>query len=239
MRITQFFLIPLLLLLAWAPRAKAVQSPSQSELWAPGHYTGWVYFLARSDAETNISAGNVHTTSTTVLYHESHGTINCTVFDEAGNGVCSADFPLDMIGTVHGTAQTPDCSVIFKEDLRAVGISIPNPIVPLNRFPLANGFSLGFSPNAGPFIGRLEVTASGGIPGCESKVLSGEIPRGIRWSDLDFHIEFHDILTAGGTCSMADFPRELQVGNTYTSAVIEDCRWRMFHFDPYAEFPEE
>jgi len=233
------FILLLIVLIGWAAPTQARQPALQDEMWLPGQYTGWVYFLARSDIESTITGEGIYITDTAVLYHESHGNLDCTVFDDEGNGICNANFPLDMIGTSSESVQTPDCNLDIIGNYRAIGISEMNPVISLVPVPLADGFSLNFNPAAGPFTGEMKVTASGGGVGCKSQVLSSEIPRGIQWSDLDFHMESHNGLSFGGACSMADFPREMPTPHGFTTAVIEECKWQVFYFDPYAEFPEE
>jgi hypothetical protein len=210
---------------------------SQGEIWTPGLYMGWVYFLARSDFDYNLSESGFTVTDTTTLYHESHGTIECNVRDEAGNGACSGTFPMEKIAGRYGTLTSPGCNATWNESIRAPATSGLAALAPLTDSPLGAGFSIPFIPESGQAYANLVIDASGN-PTCKSQAISAKTEVGIpKWPDLDFKIGYHTALSAGGNCDMESFPREMTVGHAVTKAVIEQCEWRMFYYDPYAKLP--
>jgi hypothetical protein len=217
--------------------APAHPAASQADVWTPGLYMGWVYFLARSDYDYNVSESGIKVTDTTTLYHEAHGEIECTVRDEAGNGACSGKFPMEKIAGRYGTLTSPDCNATWRESIRASATSGLVPLAPLTDSPLAGGFSIPFTPESGQAYADLVVEASGN-PACQSQAISAKTNVGIpKWPDLDFKIGNHTVLTAEGTCNMQTFPRQMTVGHAVTTAVIEQCEWHLFYFDPYAKLP--
>ena len=210
---------------------------SQADVWTPGLYMGWVYFLARSDYDYNVSQGDMIVTDSATLYQESHGTIECTVRDEAGNGTCSGSFPMEKIVGEYGTLTSPNCNATWTESIRSPSLSELIPLAPLTDSPLPVGFSIGFTPESGQAYAEMRIDASGGGT-CQSQAISAKTTVGIpKWPDLDFKIDYHTTLVAGGICSMESFPRQMTIGHAVTSAVIEQCKWKMFYFDPYAKLP--
>jgi hypothetical protein len=217
--------------------APARPAASQADVWTPGQYIGWVYFLARSDFDYNLSQGDVTVTDSTTLYHEVHGEIDCKVIDEAGNGACGGTFPMEKIAGRVGSLASPGCNATWHESIRASATSGLAPLAPLTPSLLAGGFSVLFTPQSGQAYADLVIEASGS-PTCRSQAITAKTTLGIpEWPDLDFKVGFHTPLTAGGTCNMQTFPRQLTVGHAVTTAVIEQCEWRMFYYDPYAKLP--
>jgi hypothetical protein len=235
------FLLTMMLILLFLVSWQAVALPgpvtAQSQDWTPGQYQGWVYFLARSDFDYNLNQQDVTVKDTATLFHESHGTIECTVSDAAGNGACSGVFPLEKLAGRLGAFTSPGCNATWTESVHALGIDLKDPLAPLTSSSLADGFSIPFIPASGPAYAEMKVDASGG-PTCRSQAISTQTNIGIpKWPDLDFYIAYHTALMVGGTCSMKDFPRKMTVGHAVTSAAIEQCEWRMFFYDPYAKLP--
>jgi hypothetical protein len=217
--------------------APAHPAASQADVWTPGQYVGWVYFLARSDYDYNVSQYDMTVTNSATLYHEVHGEIDCKVRDEAGNGACSGTFPMEKIVGEYGTLTSPNCNATWRESIRASATSGLAPLAPLTDSPLGGGFSTPFFPESGPAYAYMQVDASGGST-CRSQTIAAMTKVGIpKWPDLDFKLGYHTPLTAGGTCNMQTFPRQMTIGYAVTSAVIEQCEWHMFYFDPYAKLP--
>ena len=218
----------------FAPTQKAA---SRADVWTPGLYIGWVYFLERSDYDYNLSEGDVSATDTTTLYQESHGDIECSVADEAGNGTCKGSFPMEKIATRNGTFTSKDCTANWTESIRSLGVTVLEPLSPLSNSSLDAGFSIPFTPQSGTAFFNITVNANGG-PTCSSAERSGQTTIGIpKWPDLEFHIAYHTPLTLGGTCNMQTFPRTLSINHAVTKAVIEQCQWKLFYYDPYAKLP--
>ncbi|NJD59247.1 MAG: hypothetical protein C3F13_04380 [Anaerolineales bacterium] len=210
---------------------------SQADTWMTGTYLGWVYFLERSDFDYTLNENGVMAKDSTTLYHETHGEIECTVSDEAGNGSCTATFPLEKIAGRSGTFTSEGCNATWTESIRAPAVGGTQPLSPLLASSLGDGFSIPFLPTSGDAYAKLTVNASGS-PTCQSQAISTKTKLGItKWPNLDFHVTSHTLLSAGGECSMADFPRKMTVGRAVTKATIEQCEWRMFYYDPYAKLP--
>ena len=210
---------------------------SQADIWTPGLYMGWVYFLERSDFDYNVNENGVTVEDSTTLYHESHAEIDCSVTDETGNGSCTATFPLEKIAGRSGVFTSESCNATWTESIRAPAVGESLPLNPLTSSNLSSGFSIPFTPQSGDAYAELTVDASGS-PTCQSQAISTKIEVGIQqWPDLDFKIGYHTALSAGGTCSMQTFPREMKVGHAVTTATIEQCEWRIFYYDPYAKLP--
>ncbi len=210
---------------------------SQADVWTPGLYMGWVYFLARSDYDYNVSQGDIVVTDSATLYHEVHGEIECTVTDEDGNGICSGSFPMEKVVGEYGTLSSPDCNATWTESIRH---QLPAYLFRLLRSPI-HPWQVAFPSPSRPNPGRrmpIWWLSASGSPTCRSQTISAKTNVGIpKWPDLDFKIGNHTVLSAEGTCNMQTFPRQLTVGHAVTTAVIEQCEWHLFYFDPYAKLP--
>jgi hypothetical protein len=216
----------------------AQPAASQPVAWTPGLYLGWVYFLERSDYQYNVSQNGVTVEQTTVLYQESHGEIECNVHDITGNGACSGSFPMEKISGTAGTLTSTDCYATWTESTHAPATSELVPIAPLVYSPLTGGFSTLFTPESGQSYANFNLQASGANPACRSMTITANVDIGIpQWPNLDYIINYHTDLTAGGICNMKTFPRDLTIGHATTTAKIVQCEWRMFFFDPYAKLP--
>lgn len=203
--------------------------------WTKGLYVGWVYFLAKADMQYRQAAQGVSVQVDGVRYYESHGDLECTVFDEDGNGHCGANFPMDITWGESGTAVLPNCTVTITGSSRADAVNGGPPLAPLTSAPLAQGFSVGFFPQIGPENGSLTAV---GCPGGGTNSYSIDAGQPV-WPKLDFHVEHHTALSMGGSCSMEGLPRSITVGAMSSSLTLQECEWRVLFIDPYATLPEE
>jgi hypothetical protein len=214
-----------------------IKDARQASSWRQGIYVGWVYFLARSEMDYYLQNEVLTVHDEATLFHEVHGTIQCDIVDSYGRGACSTNFPLDFYGLHIGTATSPDCQVNIHQTFRGVGVAYVTPEETLTRTGQGWSFSLPFHANIGPAYTTMDVDAKGSNPTCRSMQLSGYVPQGIRWSDLEYQIEFHQETVVGGSCDMKDFPRQMNINAMETSAHIDKCRWRLFYYDPDARLP--
>ncbi len=230
-------LILILILITPILSLPSTQPARAANAWVKGLYAGWVYFQAKTDYQYSKSMAGASMQFEGVKFFESHGDLECTVFDEAGSGHCAASFPMDLINGASGTFSGPGCSGTVTVSSRANAVNAGPALAPLTNHPLDEGFSVFFNPQAGPENGTIAVTTSG-CPGGGANLY--QIAAGQpKWPQLDFHLEYHTPLTIGGSCSMEGLPRSITVGAMSSTLSLAQCQWRAIYFDPYAELPKE
>jgi hypothetical protein len=145
---------------------------------------------------------------------------------------------MEKISGTAGSVTSPDCYATWTESTHAPATSQLVPIAPLVYNPLSSGFSTLFTAESGQSVANFNLEASGANPGCHNMTITANVDIGIpKWPDLDYTVDYHTDLTAGGICNMKTFPREMTIGHATTTAKIVQCEWRMFYFDPYAKLP--
>jgi len=221
-----------ILLVYNSPSSRPAEAASA---WIEGIYTGWVYFMAKADYSYSMSMPDASIQFDGVRFYESHGTIECNIFDDQGNGHCTASFPLDIINSASGSFTAPDCSATTQVSSRANAVDPGLTMPPLTNIPLDQGFSMKFDPQTGPENGTITVTASG-CPGGGTSSYQDTAGQP-KWPQLDFHVEYQTALTFGGTCSMEGLPRSISVGAGSSTLSLAQCQWRVLFFDPYATLP--
>ncbi len=222
-------------LFSLGPGSPAAQPARAAASWVRGLYTGWVYFMAKTDYDYNQSMEGASVTFAGAKFFQSHGDIECMVFDEAGTGHCAANFPLDIVNDAFGSFTSPDCSGTMQVSSRANAINGGPALAPLTNAPLDQGFSMSFNPLVGPESGTISMTTSGCPGGGTSAFqMAAGLP---KWPQLDFYVEYHTALTIGGTCSMEGLPRSISTGPGNATLSLDQCEWRALYMDPYATLP--
>jgi len=227
-----FLVVILLSLGSGLPAAQSAQAASP---WVVGLYSGWAYFMAKTDYHYSQSMEGASMQFDGVKFFESHGDIECNVIDEAGTGGCGANFPLDILNGASGLFTGPDCTVSVQVNSRANALSGGMPLAPLSSGPLEVGFSVPFNPLVGPENGMLSATTSG-CPGGGANSYQID-PGQPKWPQLDFHVDYHTALSIGGTCSMEGLPRSITAGAMTATLSLTQCQWRVLYLDPYAKLP--